>query len=531
MLAIVACGLTPSAVAQPIADGSGVDAIATDDPPDLAPPSVLMEPQGPAAIATDEPLPGTQPLPPAPAPLAPPQNLSPPTTIDPPADPQRIRATPALSQPNTPSLQGGFNVRLARAPKMLGDFFGNSFAPVSARVRVGRAVHHIVGTTSGMNEIRLVDETGSVTVYGSTSYLPAISPPAPGTITGLTGTVGNHGSAEFLAVDSGDTIDVYQSTTSPSADLLGAPLYDVYQLVEVDLPAAGPADLIGRTRLNDNNSAMPEDRIYFDYNFFHNAALTADGVDVNRFAPGFEKTFWDGNASVEVRVPMGISFSSEQVAGIGPDVSQYEFGNIVIAPKILLDADCELAVAIGMGLALPTADDINLRLIDGQEAIRVKNDAVHLLPYLAMLYSPCDSRCFYHGFLTYDFDLNGNATYANLTGDGLQEIGTWSDQHLVSLNLGAGQWVYWNDCPSTRLQGVAVTAEVHYTASLNDADHVSQGAFVLGDRFADLSVINGTVGGHVRIGKTTLTTGYTAPLNSDERVFDGEFRFFANRAF
>ena len=308
-------------------------------------------------------------------------------------------------------------------------------------------------------------------------------------------------------------------------------MFNVFEVVDFILPASGPADLIGRTRLNDNNSAMPEDRVYFDYNYFHNAALTADGVNVNRFSPGAEKTFMDGMMSVELRVPMGITLSSDQVSGRSPDVSQYELGNVTISPKVLLTSNRDMAIACGMGIAIPTADDVTFRMSDGTRLLRIKNEAVHLLPYLAMLYAPEHSDTFFHGFVTFDFDTSGNATFANVNGDGLERIGRWDDQHLISVNLSLGRWLYQSNCASDRLQGIALSGELHYTASLNDADTVSGGGFEVGDPRSELSVLNGTVGGHVRIGQTTFTTGYTVPINDDEKVFDGEFRFFANRAF
>lgn len=508
-------------------DSLEADAFATDQP---------TEPTGPATTgpATTGPGPtGQLPAPPptGPEPLPPnfyqPGTVPPPDTLNPPPTSGRVPAQPAVNR-SSPSLQGGFQVRLARAPKMMGDLFGNGFAPATGRMFFGRAVHHVTGTISGINDIHTIDETSSPVTYGSTFFSPLITPPAPALIEGLSSSSGG----EFVAELTGDTVDVFDFGTSGlELDISDAPVYNIFEIIGMDLPAAGPADIIGRTRLNDNNSAMPQDRIYFDYSYFHNAALTSNGVNVNRWAPGAEKTFFDGIASVEVRVPMGVSLSSDLVSGVAPDVSQYEFGNVTIAPKILLSSDDELAIAVGMGVSLPTADDIRLRMTNGVDVLRIENEAVHLLPYFAMLYTPRNSSCFAHGFLTYDFDTGGNTTYANLTGAGLEEIGSWDDQHLVSLNLGLGSWLYQAGNPYDRLQGVAVTGEVHYTASMNEADVVRGGTFQVGAPGADLDVLNGTFGGHVRIGKTIFTTGYSTPLNSDERVFDGELRVFVNRLF
>ncbi|MEM8866281.1 MAG: hypothetical protein AAGF31_12115, partial [Planctomycetota bacterium] len=121
--------------------------------------------------------------------------------------------------------------------------------------------------------------------------------------------------------------------------------------------------------------------------------------------------------------------------------------------------------------------------------------------------------------------------YANVTGAGLESIGTWNDQSLVTLNLAYGQFAYQACSPRQRLQSLAWSTELHYTANISDADSVSGGTFVVGDPDANISLLNATIGGHARVGLTTFTAGYVVPLTSNDRVFDGELRLFANQAF
>ena len=167
LLASAAILLDVPASAQPTPDPFGADAFATDLPEPLppAPPS----PQ-PDALATDQPGAATpaQPVPPTPtpgattpAPTPTPTPTAPPADLTPPPSSQPVPARQALTQPSTPSLQGGFTVRLARAPKMLGDFFGNSFAPAEGRRFVGRAIHHV----TSINDIHRIDESGPKVLY------------------------------------------------------------------------------------------------------------------------------------------------------------------------------------------------------------------------------------------------------------------------------------------------------------------------------------------------------------------------------
>ena len=140
--------------------------------------------------------------------------------------------------------------------------------------------------------------------------------------------------------------------------------------------------------MQDNNNAMPTDRIFLDYNYYHNVPFTANGIDVNRFTPGAEKTFLNGMGSVEVRVPMAVSFNSNQYLGVPTDTSEPEFGNLTFIPKILLTSNDQMALAVGMGITVPTADNLNVYGRGGPRILSVKNDSVHLIPFLAYLYTP-----------------------------------------------------------------------------------------------------------------------------------------------
>ena len=227
------------------------------------------------------------------------------------------------------------------------------------------------------------------------------------------------------------------------------------------LPTPSAGAVVGRVRLQDNNSAIPQDRVFFDYNFFHNVPLAANGVDVNRFAPGIERTFWYGRSSIEVRVPMALTLNSNFTTDGAVDTSHFEVGNTVVSQKFLLASNQDMAVACGLGLAVPTADDFNVGMVDGTELIRVENEAFHVLPYLALLYSPQCSNFYAHVFATFDYDVNGNPVYANVDGVGLNKIGDYQDQHLLSISASMGKWIYRNNHPCRRLNGVALTTELH----------------------------------------------------------------------
>jgi hypothetical protein len=276
---------------------------------------------------------------------------------------------------------------------------------------------------------------------------------------------------------------------------------------------------------------MPRDRVFFDYNYFHNVPFTANGIDVNRFTPGVEKTFWNGMASLEVRVPMAVTFNTTQSLAAGPDANKGEFGDLALISKFLLTSNDSCALAAGMAVALPTADNYELYGINGEKILEIENDSVHLIPFLAFLYTPERSNYFVQSFITVDVDANGNPVFGNMGASGLENIGDWNDQTYLTGSAAIGRFIYQNNSRNANLQAVALISEFHYTATANDADIIRNGPFQLGNPGQDLSLLNGVFGANFRFQNYSLTTGYSVPLTSDDRIFDGEARVFLNRFF
>lgn len=440
-------------------------------------------------------------------------------------------------------------LRLANTPKMMGDFFnlpgqssivGELFT--GNGLHEGLAIHQpfVPNSPFGGDNIVIItiDDISSKAVFLGGSGSPAsgtfFEPPIPvdqlqnpQTQLRLDGDNVNF----YTAVLTGDVVDVFENSTEPTPLLPEAPVYQMFQVTEQFIPGPNVADIVGRVRVQDNNGTIPQDRVFFDYNYFHNVPFTANGIDVNRFTPGVEKTFWNGMGSIDVRVPMGVTYNSNQIIDSVPDTSATEFGNVTLITKFLLTSNDDCALAAGMAVALPTADDFKIYSQTGSEILSIDNDSVHLVPYLAFLYAPRGSDCFFQSFVTVDVDTNGNPVFGNLGTNDLEELGTWNDQTLVSASGTVGKYLYQNYSRQSRLQAVALVGELHYTATVNEADTVNAGPFLLGNSGYDLSLLNGMFGGHLRFGNSTLTGGYAVPLTSSDRVFDGELRMFINRFF
>src|SRR5262249_30898700 len=95
-------------------------------------------------------------------------------------------------------------------------------------------------------------------------------------------------------------------------------------------------NLVGRTTVAYDNSPLPRDRLIANFDFIDNAPLRAVGHDINRFTLGFEKTFFDSQASVSLQVPFAAGTlntvaTEGQITGLDS-----QSGNLFLTLKALL---------------------------------------------------------------------------------------------------------------------------------------------------------------------------------------------------
>jgi hypothetical protein len=322
-----------------------------------------------------------------------------------------------------------------------------------------------------------------------------------------------------------------------------------------DLPLAAGCR---RVKIAENDSAVPQDRIFYMYNHFQDS-LQADVVpspiysprterslSVDRYTFGFEKTFFDGNWSAEMRMPIaGTTNFETPVINPGMGVEGGCVGNLAVIVKRSIYRSCSTAVAVGMGVDTPTGSDV-----DGFVSITptptftyftMHNDAVHLLPFVGFVHAPTD-EFFWQGFLQVDVPLNGNRIdYEGVRSQVVRssgELGTLNEQSLMYLDLSGGYWVYRNQC-SPGLTGLATLVEVHYTTTMQDTD-VVQGTVVPAQlqltyaNFANrVDVLDFTVGLHAEFANHTLCrVGGVFPLSTgDDRAFNSEIQVQVERRF
>lgn len=321
----------------------------------------------------------------------------------------------------------------------------------------------------------------------------------------------------------GDSFLPLTATVNSGADTGGS------RQTELDLPLAGGS----RRFKNEHSRAMPTDRVFGTYHHFQNAleatSLTpgirsTDG-NVDRFTLGVEKTFADGNASIELRLPLSVPISLST-----PDAMYRtdSVGDLVVTLKGLLYSDESQAVALGLAINTPTGNDLSVSLPNsgnGGADFTLENNAVHLIPFLAYQAAPTDDF-FFNTFLQFDTPTNSNSVRVRTQGQNGAEHLKLTDQTLMYLDASVGYWMF-RDPEADFLTGLAGLLELHYTTALNRADVVSDNNDIVtfGANTGRLDAINLTVALHTEIARSTIIrAGYVTPLRTgDHRFFDHEF--------
>ncbi len=286
--------------------------------------------------------------------------------------------------------------------------------------------------------------------------------------------------------------------------------------------ASPGSSLVGRQKAANNNSPLPRDRVFLNFDEAFNTSLQDGGANVRRLMPGLERTFWGGNMSWSVRVPMAWTLNSKApLTGRSGD-GHAELGNVTLGLKGVLFATRGLLFSGGMMLTVPTASDLRYFNSSGRELIRVQNQSVHIMPYLAGLWS--DGGFFVQGFLQWDFDANGNPVQID-NGTRLAKAGMFQDANFLYFDVGAGYWLFKNRTGGC-ITGIAPTMELHYNNSINNSDAVlSASGFRYGSQLQSIETVNALWGATLQLGPTrTLSLGYAAPLGGgNDEQFDSQF--------
>ena len=198
-----------------------------------------------------------------------------------------------------------------------------------------------------------------------------------------------------------------------------------------------------RLKIAENDNSLPQDRVFFLYNHFQDAASIDDmpmvgpatqrSISLDRYTIGFEKTFCDGLWSVELRMPFGEGYDYES-PGFASSAGQV--GNLnVVLKRVIYRSETTLA-AVGLCVDTPTGSDAT-GMGQGVQ-YDIHNQALFLMPYLGILRVPND-KLFYQAFLQVDVPTNGNRIdYVDTVASTSGTFGTLDDQTLLYADLSVG---------------------------------------------------------------------------------------------
>ncbi len=357
----------------------------------------------------------------------------------------------------------------------------------------------------------------------------------------------------------------------------------------VDADIGHPTLTCSRLNISENNAALPTDRFYYSYRHFHNSTQLRvyqfiEEYNIDRHVLGFEKTAADGLVSLEVRLPIVERLRSDVISIVDPErtgivdlVSDEErevgLGNVSLIGKTLLLQNRDFVWSAGLGVTLPTAEDVRYRLgnrvsvpndlVPGLVAINTsvfdllyENETVYLSPFTAWYWQPNRSRWFHQGFLQVevaanpstlnaevagfsDFTFNGvdaGFNFFNTPGAGPVEVDVFA-QTLMRLNLGVGYELLRPDARRT-VSTARALFEMHYTTTVQEANRsllplqqFGAGVGTVFPQFAQVGnaenrtdILNAAVGLSAGVGPMYVTNAVVAPLkDGPDRGFDFEY--------
>lgn len=289
--------------------------------------------------------------------------------------------------------------------------------------------------------------------------------------------------------------------------------------VRYAVPTPGAGGTVGLLKVAEDNSPFPRDRIIYTYDYFNNVPIGFGGLPVNRFQFGFEKTFFDGRMSFEVRAPFASTLSSS--SALNGDTLGMEFGNVRLLAKALFFQRSKINISGGLGISLPTAEDISVGDGTGTELVRVNNRSCQLAPFIAGIWTP-NERLFAQSWYGFTFDTGGNGVQVNPAIFGVgPNIGSLTSPTLMTFDTQIGYWLFLSQQGLVR--GVAPFIELHYSGDVGQGTLLQVNNFAIGD-VTTYQEFNLTAGITTRLGQnTTLAVGAAAPLlGQSGRTFDAQ---------
>ena len=259
-------------------------------------------------------------------------------------------------------------------------------------------------------------------------------------------------------------------------------------------------------KMADNMSPRPQDRVFFSFNYFNDLNGSVNqrlgdqirNIQVYRELFGVEKTFFDGNASIGLRMPLDSFSAQSQVPGLGG--TDTAVGNVTVFSKFIVwqDQSTGSLVSSGLAVTMPTGP---FHFASAASAPGFRD--TQLQPFVGYIWSR--GRFYAHGFESID-------------------VPTLSrDVTMLYNDVGIGYFLYRSPDPSAHLTAIVPTFETHVNVPLNH-----RGSLRIGDPAGTPDVVDLTFGTNVVFGRNAvLTFGLVTPITGP-RPFDLEVSALVN---
>lgn len=266
-------------------------------------------------------------------------------------------------------------------------------------------------------------------------------------------------------------------------------------------------------KISENQSPEPQDRIYFSSNFFSNVnqhlniKLNSPVADVRVYRQvfGFEKTFFGGQASLGMSLPLNSIWSNSTIPGDfnKPGGEHSALGDLSIYGKAIVWEDPETGslLTTGAAISMPTGP----ATFAGASYLPALNPT-SLQPFMG--YILARDRFFIHGFFALDTPTSIRAPT------------------LLYNDVGIGYYLFASQNPNVALTALVPTFETHVNVPLTHAD-----PYNVKDIGGVPTVVTLTYGLNAEFfHRSVFTFGFINPVTGP-RPFDFEVVLLFNFAF
>jgi len=273
--------------------------------------------------------------------------------------------------------------------------------------------------------------------------------------------------------------------------------------------AAVPYPTVRAFKISENQSPRPQDRFYFDFNFYNGVnedINRLDGVPIQnmqayRYLFGVEKTIDEGRGSVGLRFPINV-LTADSTPG-SPSVrtpTSTAMGNLDIYAKYVLKANEQTGSLLSVGLLVSTPTGPG-RFAGAPYIFGI--NSVTFQPFMGYILNR--QNWYFQGFSGFYFpSILGDTT-------------------LMYNDVGVGYYALRSDDPYAWITAVVPTFEVHVNTPFTHTDWHNRL-----DPAAIPTVVNLTWGLNVQLRRSSiLTAAYILPVTNPQ-PFTGELAVFVN---